>query len=248
MDPAAVQNREPVFNVPGMVLGLTALMIAIHLGRQVMNEEDGLHALLALAFIPARYGGMAAELPGGMLAEFTSPVTHMLVHADVVHLAINSAWLLAFGSVIDKRIGGVRFLVFSIFGGLAGALLFYAIQPNLMAPVIGASGAVAAMMGAVIRFLFPALDRGEGYLLRQNPAAIPLMPLALALRDRRILLTTLVFVVINLLAIVGLGGFGTSAGAIAWEAHLGGYFFGLSCFGLFDIASQNAEAHPPDLQ
>lgn len=243
-----MHRREPIFNVPGTVLAVLAVLIVIHAGRQFLSDEDGLMFVLAMAFVPARYAGMAAEFPGGDIAALTSPLTHMLVHADAVHLAINSAWLLAFGSVICKRVGGARFLLFSILGGLAGAALFYALQPDLAAPVIGASGAVAAMMGGVIRFLFPALDRGKGYLLRDDPAAIPLMPLGVSMTDRRVVFTSLVFIAINLLAIVGFGGMGTSTGAIAWEAHLGGYFFGLLCFGLFDAASQKVKSYPPDVE
>jgi hypothetical protein len=91
-------------------------------------------------------------------------------------------------------------------------------NPGLAAPVIGASGAISAMMGGVMRFLFNAIDRREGYLLREQPRSIPRMSLAQSLKDRRIVLASLVFVGVNLLAIVGFGKFGES-GAIAWEAH-----------------------------
>ena len=230
-------HRQPIFNVPLAVLALLGVMIAVHLARLTLDENDGLWWLIALAFIPARYSGMAQDLPGGDLAAYTSFVTHMFVHADKVHLAINGAWLLAFGSVVCRRVGALRFLVFSLCCGLAGALLFLALHAGLMAPVIGASGAIAGMMGAVMRFLFPAIDRREGWMLRENPASIPLMPLGVTLRDRRVLAATAAFVALNLLAMIGFGSF-SSEGAIAWEAHLGGYFFGLFAFGLFDIASQ----------
>ena len=79
-----------------------------------------------------------------------------------IHLAINSAWFLAFGSVMSRRMGALRFLAFAMCGGIAGALAFLALHPGLLAPVIGASGAVAAMMGGVMRFLFNAIDRHKG--------------------------------------------------------------------------------------
>ena len=52
-----------------------------------------------------------------------------------------------------------------------------------------------------MRFLFTAMDRGQGYLLRSEPAAIPAMTLSATLRDRRIILASLAFIAINLLAI-----------------------------------------------
>jgi membrane associated rhomboid family serine protease len=83
-----------------------------------------------------------------------------------------------------------------------------------------------------MRFMFAAIDGGGLRSLREEPGRVPLTPLASALTDSRVLLVTGVFVVANFLAILGLGG--VSAGGIAWEAHLGGYFAGLLTFGFFD--------------
>lgn len=232
-------SREPVFNVPGTVLAVIVVLIAVHAVLSSLAPEDYTWWVLALAFIPARYSEAAVEFPGGSIADVTSFVTHMLVHADITHLAFNGLWLLAFGSVLCARLGGVRFLLFTISGGIAGAALFLLLNPGLESPVIGASGAVSAMMGGVMRFLFNAIDRGQGYLLRSEPAAIPAMTISAALQDRRIILASLAFIAINLLAIIGFGKFG-EAGAIAWEAHIGGYLFGLLAFGLFDRPSDRA--------
>ena len=244
-----MDNREPVFNVPGTVIAVLALLIALHVVREFLPIEDGTWLLLAMAFIPARYAGMAGELPGGDIATVTSVVTHMFVHADATHLAINGAWWLAFGTVLCRRMGSLRFLLFVLAGGMAGAFAFAVMHPGLVAPVIGASGAIAAMMGAVMRFLFSALDSRRGYMLRENPASVPAMKLMTALTDRRVLIATAMFVALNLLAIYGFGTLGT-ASSIAWEAHLGGYFFGLLAYGWFDSAAHNVlplpAEFPPD--
>ncbi|HML30803.1 MAG TPA: rhomboid family intramembrane serine protease, partial [Hyphomicrobium sp.] len=159
-------SREPMFNVPGAVLGTLAVLIAVDAGLSMLSPDQYTWWVLALAFIPARYAGFADQIPGGSVAEVTSFVTHMAVHADLMHLAFNGLWLLAFGSVLCARLGGLRFIAFSLCGGICGALLFLLFNPGLAAPVIGASGAISAMMGGVMRFLFNAMDRGEGYLLR----------------------------------------------------------------------------------
>ena len=101
------------------------------------------------------------------------------------------------------------------------------------------------MMGAVMRFLFIAIDARQGYLLREHPAAIPLLPLNAVIRDRRIVIASAIFIAINLLAVIGFGSFG-AVGSIAWEAHLGGYLFGIAAFGLFDVATQNSEPNFAD--
>lgn len=248
MEFETLRSREPIFNVPAVVLAVAATLALIHAGRNyLLSAEDNSWLLLAMSFIPARYTGLASQIPGGDTASVTSFVTHMLVHADAMHLAINTAWLLAFGAVLSKRMGPWRFLAFSLCGGIAGALAFLIAHPGLLVPVIGASGAVAAMMGGVMRFLFTAIDRKQGYLLRANPSQIERMSLAQCLTDRRIVLSSIVFVGLNVMALVGFGQMG-GANAIAWEAHLGGYFFGLLAFALFDVAPQNASPYSGEFE
>lgn len=228
-----LKAREPIFNVPPAVIGLLGLMAGVHAVRGLLSDDQDNWLVIAAAFIPARYAGMAGELPGGTLASFTSPFTHMGVHGDIVHLIFNAAWLLAFGSAIAKRVGGLRFVAFFVFCGLAGALAFLAVHPGELVPVVGASGAISGLMGAVMRFLFPAMDDGGLRQLREDPSSIRLMGVGEALRDRRLLLATGVWLLLNVLAIVGIGTLGVK-GAIAWEAHVGGYLAGLLGFGLFD--------------
>lgn len=236
-----------MFNVPSTVVGLLGIIIGIHLVRTyLLDAEQSLWWLVALAFIPGRYvDGEAALIPGGEVSAITSFFTHMFVHADLVHLAINSAWMLAFGAVMCRRVGALRFVAFTLACGVAGAVLFWALHPGLMAPVVGASGAIAGLMAGVMRFLFSALDTHQGHLLRERPAELARMPLRETLSDRRVLIASGAFVALNLLAMIGLGGVG-EAGAIAWEAHLGGYFFGLLAFAAFDIAAHPLSPLPPD--
>ena len=88
-------------------------------------------------------------------------------------------------------------------------------------------------MGGTMRFMFSAIDDGGFRQLREAPRTVRLMPLGEALTDRRILATSALFILLNLLAIFGFGG-AQSPGGIAWEAHVGGYIAGLLSFGLFD--------------
>ena len=244
----AVDHREPIFNVPGVVLAVLAVLVSVHLVRQGLSASNDDWLVLALAFIPARYsGGLADSLPGGPTASVTSFVSHMLVHSDAAHLGINCAWLLAFGSPIARRVGTVRFLALALGSGIAGALTFLLMHPGLLAPVIGASGAISGLMGAVMRFLFSAINSRRAWQLREAPQQIERMDLAVAFKDRRFLAATFFFVALNLLAIWGIGSPGAS-GPIAWEAHLGGYFFGLFTFALFDIAAQTAQPIHPKVE
>ena len=240
-------NEEPIFNVPTVIVAIVSILVGIHLIRGLLPIDMGDWFLLAMAFIPARFDGLAEQLPGGQVATFTSFITHMLIHGDMTHLIFNSAWMLAFGGAIALRVGTVRMLLFTLCCGIAGALTFLIFNFGLLAPVIGASGAISGLMGGTMRFLFVAMDNGGFHMLRIAPQNIPLMPLRSALTDRRILVMTGIWIAINLLAIFGIGSPGASGG-VAWEAHVGGYIFGLLAFGWFDVRNCERNHHQPFMQ
>lgn len=243
MIPTNAPRHEPAFNVPNVVLFLLALLVLVHAAFALLSNDEAFWLVLAGAFIPGRYGPGGADLPGGEFALFTSPFTHMLLHGDWMHLAFNGAWLLAFGGAIAERLGTLRFLVFFTLSGLAGAGVFYVANPGLMQPMIGASGAIFGLMGGVLRILFPAVDSGGFRRLREAPRSVPLMPLRAALTDSRILGVSAILVVLNVLTVIGFGVAQNSAG-IAWEAHLGGYLFGLIAYGIFDISARPESVQP----
>lgn len=230
-----MRSSEPMFNVPGVVVGVLALLVGVHVLRSVLPEETETWLTLALAFIPSRYTEGTAGIPGGTAASATSFVTHMLVHGDLTHLMINSAWLLAFGGAVAARVGGLRFIVFSLLSGIAGAAFFLLLNPGLPVPMVGASGAVSGLMAATLRFLFPAIDAGGLWRLRQAPRSVRLLTLAETLSDRRAIVAIVVWLALNALASIGVGAPGET-GPIAWEAHVGGFMFGLAAFGFFDAA------------
>jgi membrane associated rhomboid family serine protease len=233
---------EPILNVPRSVAGAAALMTGIQLVRGLLPDELDLTVLLALAFIPARYSGAAAQLPGGYLTAVTSFVTYMVVHAGWVHLVVNVLWMLAFGSAVARRVGDLKFLYFSVLCGVAGAFTHLAFHFGDMAPVVGASAAISGQMAGALRFIFRA-QRLPG---ERTPDFIhaPLMSLGQTLSDQRILLFLVFWVGIN--AYFGLGAVKIPGqeGGIAWEAHIGGFLCGLLLFGLFDKGGATSEETP----
>lgn len=230
MQTPAMRASEPMFNIPPVVLLLAAVMIAVQIIQMLLPSEESVQFLLALAFIPARYSGAAQELPGGELAAVTSFVTYMLVHSGWAHLIVNMLWMAAFGSPVAKRLGNARFLSFSALCGIAGALTHLVFHFGEMTPVVGASAAISGQMAAALRFVF-AGRRGEGDL-----AQVPLESLGKILTDSRILAVVGFWVVLNIVFGLGVVSIAGAEGDIAWEAHIGGFLFGLLCFGFFDTS------------
>jgi membrane associated rhomboid family serine protease len=228
-----LDQRQPIFNVPGVVLGLLVSFVAVHLllwGLLPTGESEWL--MVALAFMPARLWGGAADLPGGNVATFTSFVTHQFVHGNLPHLIVNSAWFLAFGSPIARRTNALHFVAFFLLCGIAGALLYLAVNGNSGNLVVGASGAISGLMGGAFRFVFRSMSEASGSGL-VNTTRTPLMSLAATLQDRRILTVIIGWTVLNVLLAEGVPGL-TEAAGIAWEAHLGGFYAGLLLYGFFD--------------
>ena len=233
--------REQILNVPRSVAVVAAVLILVQIVRGLLPEELDLTLLLTLAFIPARYSGAALELPGGYVTAVTSFVTYMVVHAGWVHLLVNLAWMLAFGSAVARRIGDLKFLGFSVLCGIAGALTHLLFHYGDMAPVVGASAAISGQMAGALRFIFSA-ERQPG---EPTPDFIgaPRLSLGETLTDKRMIAFLLFWVALN--AYFGLSSVKIAGeqGGIAWEAHIGGFLCGLVLFGAFDRA-QPAKDEP----
>lgn len=242
-----LRARQPIFNLPRVVSVAIATLVAIHFVRSyLLSAEADLELILTFAFIPARIAErsvVAAVLPGGDAAVIWSFVTYTLLHADWGHVAINALWLAAFGSPLAWRFGPARFLLFSAAGAVGGALFHLAIYPESMTPMVGASAAISAHMAGVIRFVFAGggplggLEAGTGSAYRR-PAA----PLLAVIQDSRAMVFLVVWFAINFL----FGAFGEASGlasgAIAWDAHIGGFVTGLFLFSLFDPVGKRPSA------
>ena len=166
-------------------------------------------------------------------------VTYGLLHADWAHLGLNALWLLAFGAPVARRLGPVRFLFFLLVATLAGAVAHYATHMLDLQPVIGASAAVSGCMGAALRFMFQpevpvSAIIGLSETGREEAFRQPLIPLPQLFRDRRAVAFVLAWFLTNLLFGIGSLSLGFSEGAVAWQAHIGGFLLGLLLFPLFD--------------
>lgn len=240
--PTVNQSSEPIFNIPGVVLAITSLMVAVHVGRVFLfgigSPDDRLLVLAWFAFVTDRYVsdpfGMS-PFPGGLGADIWTFATYALLHADFMHLAMNSLWFVAFGTPVARRFGPLRFVLFFVVTAAAGAATFLIANGESGAVMIGASAAASGMMAAAMRFAFQ--PDGPIALWRQGDdraSLVPALPLVSALRDPRIFAFLVIWFGLNLL--FGLGSlslFGNGQ-PVAWEAHIGGFLAGLVLFSAFD--------------
>jgi membrane associated rhomboid family serine protease len=232
------------------VILLLVLILGIHLIRvALLSPDTDLEVVFTFAFIPARVmdpAAYAAVVPGGEGAAIWSFLTYAFLHADWAHVGINSIWLAAFGSPLAWRFGTARFLLFSAAGAIAGAALHLLSNMSDQGPMVGASAAISAHMAGASRFVFTTGIPFGGFN-RAGPDAYrrPAAPLAQILRDRRVLVFLVTWFGINILfGLAGQSG-GLTSGAIAWQAHIGGFLAGLILFPLFDPVGTAGGWAPP---
>ncbi|MEO8685207.1 MAG: rhomboid family intramembrane serine protease [Devosia sp.] len=233
-DTAGAGGREPVFLVPGVVTALIGVMVAVQLATSfVLNEEGYGQLILWFAFLPLRIVAASEDLSLALPLVWT-PFTHALLHGGWDHLLINMAWLAIFGTPVARRYGAVPLLVLFFVASAAGAALFAATTLYSGAYLVGASGGIAGLTGAAVRFIFqPVLvtehpETGERILLGRRLASF-----ADLAKDTRARMFILIWVVLNA-AVPLLPIFTGASVQVAWQAHLGGFFAGILLVGLFE--------------
>jgi membrane associated rhomboid family serine protease len=234
-------KREPLFNIPPVVIAMLALLALVHGVRTlVLSDDQDIEFLLTFAFIPARYDTsvvLGGALPGGFGAEVWTFVSYSLIHADWTHFGVNAIWLLPFGSALARRFGAMRFIAFFAVTAAAGAGMHLATHAGAQFPMIGASAAISGAMAAAMRFAFQR--GGPLNMLRGNDSQayrVPAIPLTGVLRDARVLIFLGVWFAINILFGYGSLPITGSDQPIAWQAHIGGFLAGLLLFSWFDPA------------
>ena len=230
------QRREPLLNVPPVMVVTLAALVLVHAARSFLSRTADVEFLLLFAFIPARYDASVlagAAWPGGFAADVWTFVTYALIHGDLMHLGFNAVWLLAFGTPLARRFGPVRFFAFCAVTAAGGALAHLITHFGQMVPMVGASATISGAMAAAMRFVF---QRGGPLRFGGHDDAyrVPALPLGEALRDRRVLIFLAVWFGLNFL--FGMGSLSITGGeqSVAWQAHVGGFVAGLVLFGLFD--------------
>src|SRR5664279_3040296 len=181
-------KREPLFNIPPVIVAVLAVLALIHAARTyVLTGDQDVELLFAFAFIPARYDTsvvLGGALPGGFGAQLWTFVSYSLIHADWTHFGVNAVWLLPFGSAVARRFGTLRFLAFFAVTAAAGAALHLATHAGAQYPVIGASASVSGAMAAAMRFAFQS--GGPLNMLRtgeEQDYRVPAIPLTRMLTD-----------------------------------------------------------------
>ena len=237
--------------MPAVVLSIIVVLVLIQAGSEwLLTYDENLNLLLYFAFIPARYDTSllgTESFPGGLGAQIWTFLTYAFLHADFVHVGVNSIWFLPFGSAMARRFGTWRFLGFCAVTAIAGAALHLLTHPRELLPMIGASAAVSGLMAGSVRFVFQIGGPIDMFRTHDEAAyRVPAAPLLAALRDPRIIIFLVAWFGLNLLFGIGVPSLPGIEQSVAWQAHIGGFLAGLTLFALFDRVPPHSEIKPSE--
>ena len=203
-----IQDEIRAHRFPFVNYSLIALNIIVFI-LELMAGPNLETALYEIALIPANV------TTGFDLGDLKAIFTSMFLHAGLSHLLGNMIYLWIFGDNVEDRIGHFWYLVFYLAGGIVAAFAHVALNPNSVIPTVGASGAIAAVLGAYL-ILFPQVKVLTfvpiGFFLR-----LTLLPASLLLGF------WFVLQLFNGLLTLGLA----DMGGTAFWAHIGGFVFGV---------------------
>ncbi len=221
------ERRLPVFAF--VVYALIALNVWVFF--QELGAPDTDRFILAFATIPYDVThAVVLPAPSPPFAPLTI-VTSMFLHGSWLHLAFNMLFLFVFGPAVEYVCGHVRFLAYYLLCGIAGGIAQVAIGPGSHVPALGASGAIAGVLGGyLVNFPFARVN-----------TIVPIGCFPLFLRIPA-------FLVIGIWAATQfVSGFGTissraaeSQGGTAYFAHIGGFCAGVLLIGLMSLRRRKA--------
>jgi rhomboid family protein len=166
---------------------------------------------------------------------WTTLFSSMFMHGDILHIAFNMLFLWIFGNNIEDSMGRLRFVLFYLLGGIAADYAQAAIDPGATVPTIGASGAIAAVLGGYA-LLYP----------RARVLTVVFIVLFVTLIEIPALVMLGIWFVLQFLPAIGQVAVtepGGQGGGVAYFAHVGGFLFGLAMIKLF--ATRAKRPMPP---
>lgn len=231
-----LKDYNPTQRTAYVTYGLIVLNVVMFLYELSLPAQGLTHFFQAWAVVPMEFStSLTTGLSTGNAEEWLTLFTSQFLHGGLLHLAGNMLYLWIFGNNVEDQMGHGRFLLFYLLCGLLANLVqwFFAMDSGI--PSLGASGAIAGVMGAYI-FRFP-----EVRIL----TLVPIGPFPLPLQIPAIFYLGLWFLQQAFYGVASLEAptmIGMEAGGIAYWAHAGGFLIGAllgPLFGLFSSPRDN---------
>lgn len=201
-------RRTPYVNILLIIANILVFVYGMSLTQAELSRLYFLGGIIPRQFIASLLHGGAVE--GALVPLFTST----FLHGGLLHLLGNMLYLWVFGDNVEDRLGHGGYLLFYLAAGAAGSIAHIVSNPQSTIPTIGASGAIAGILGAYLLF-FP------------RARVLTLIPIGFFITTAYLPAALFLFIWF-ILQIVNVTFAGLAAGAqtVAWWAHIGGFVFG----------------------
>ena len=221
-------RRRPIVN-PALILA----NVLVFFYQLTLGHEQLFEFFVRYGVVPARFQGVLGFLYLVLSGQWAIPatvVTAMFLHGGWMHLIGNMLYLWVFGDNVEDRLGRLGYLLFYLAAGVVANLAQVAADPSSTTPLIGASGAVAGVLGAYF-VTFP----------RSRVLALVPLGFFITMTEVPAVLFLFLWFALQLLNGVASIGFPQIAGQIAWWAHIGGFVAGMLLIRWF---RRRAPLHP----
>ncbi len=216
-----LRDEVPTRSFPVVTVSVIVLNVAIYIYQLTLSQYQYSAMIFKWGYLPIEYTHFVQVYPQLAVPYGLTVLTSMFVHGGFMHLAGNMLYLWIFGNNIEDHLGKVKFIVFYLISGIAALALFTVTSPASDIPLVGASGAIAGVLGAYVA-LYP------------RARVLALVFLGFFIQTVRVPAAILLgfwFVLQLLYGLPSLLG-GTQGGGVAWFAHVGGFAFGYLYFKL----------------
>ena len=210
-----LRDANPTHRTPYITIGLIVTNTLIFLFELLLQSQS-----LLSSFIQ-QWGVVPVELVQFAPLELITIFSSMFLHGGWSHLLGNMLYLWVFGDNIEEKLGHTRFLVFYLLGGIVAVAAQVILNSDSFIPLIGASGAIAAVLG--------------GYLVEFPRARVVTLVGWVAIPLPAILVLGFWFVLQFFQGVASLDAANMQSGGVAFFAHIGGFVAGLVLIRLFQI-------------
>ncbi len=205
-----IRDDQPTFRTPYLTIGLIIVNTVVFLFSRTFGVEGFAKFLTSFGYTPLLFlgGGAVSHVPSWL---YITPISSMFLHGGWMHLIGNMLFLWIYGNNIEDYFGPIKFLLFYLVSGLAAIFLYTVFNPHSTVPLVGASGAIAGVMGAYMA-LHPKA--------RITCLLFYFLITFVTLPAKVVLGVWFAYQV--LMSMIG----GATGGGVAWLAHVGGFIFG----------------------
>lgn len=206
-----IRDDAPTIRTPYVTISLLVLNTVIFLFMVMQGSRAFTLMTFQYGFIPYELINTTELTPQIPASIYLTPFTSMFMHGGFMHLIGNMLVLWIYGNNIEDYFGPVKFIIFYLLSGLAAIGLYTLFGPNSEIPLIGASGAIAGLMG--------------GYMILHPRAKITVLIIFFFIQFVHLPAKIVLGIWFAMQLFMSLTGSSTGGG-VAWMAHIGGFIFG----------------------